>query len=507
MDDQPKPTLFIASSSEQRELLSEIEAHLAADATISPWTEIFALTQSYLSSLLRAINTVDFALFVFAPDDVLKLRDKEFSAVRDNVIFELGLFLGHLGPERCAIIAPREDNAASLKMHMPSDLAGIKMAEYDASKDLRSALKHPCDEIRRMIRNRQLLSGRILGKWIEIKERPPNPFAIVNFQRGEEGALRVTGVSYNSDGKPHVTFPHTLDFSAMTRAGVLHGYDALLHEGQTVSTAQGISVFNFDLAANKPPVSGSGYYVAYASGQGFSTGRVHFKLKRLTDEFDRFLVGSRKFASEADRESALIRALTRLYSTRRIVLTGGPCSGKSTLIAHLKEQLHHTVEESAQHIMTLRIKELGDPDRFAAWRAGNVPAFQAQIFAEQLRQEDRIPDACPLVFLDRCGIDGIAYLQRSGNQVPPEMQIYAEEMRFSAVFMLETLSPEHFRGRAETGRTSTWAESVEMGNSLNDVYTSLGHRPIWVGASRSPEERLKFILDQVLTQGEAATLI
>jgi predicted nucleotide-binding protein len=49
----------------------------------------------------------DFAVMVFTPDDVIESRKKVEKAPRDNVVFELGLFLSRPeGPQRTFVIAP-----------------------------------------------------------------------------------------------------------------------------------------------------------------------------------------------------------------------------------------------------------------------------------------------------------------------------------------------------------------------------------------------------------------
>ena len=46
----------------------------------------------------------DFAAFIISPDDTVISRDAENLAPRDNVIFELGLFMGVLNRQRVFLI-------------------------------------------------------------------------------------------------------------------------------------------------------------------------------------------------------------------------------------------------------------------------------------------------------------------------------------------------------------------------------------------------------------------
>src|ERR1019366_6665779 len=103
-----RPRLFIGCSDESVDYAYAIQQNLDDDAEVTVWKQgIFELTKTSVESLIKTLDRSDFAVFVFAPNDALRLRQKKYAAVRDNVVFELGLFMGKLGRQRTFIVVPK----------------------------------------------------------------------------------------------------------------------------------------------------------------------------------------------------------------------------------------------------------------------------------------------------------------------------------------------------------------------------------------------------------------
>jgi hypothetical protein len=147
-----KPSLFIGSSTEGLEIAYAMQENLEHVSEVTVWTQgIFELSKYSLDALLDALDASDFGLFVFAPDDVSVVRGAEKPSIRDNVIFEMGLFVGRLGKERSFIVLPRGSEDT---LHFPTDLLGLTPALYEASRqdgNLRAALGPACSKVTRAI--------------------------------------------------------------------------------------------------------------------------------------------------------------------------------------------------------------------------------------------------------------------------------------------------------------------------------------------------------------------
>jgi hypothetical protein len=151
--------MFIGSSSEKLDIAKAVQTNLqhTVDATI--WCQgVFKASQSSLDSLEQQLEKSDFGLFVFTPDDILKLRQIEFQAVRDNVLFELGLYIGRLGKLRNFVLLPFKNN----DFRLPSDLVGYAPIFYtppEKGDDLISKLGPACNEVESAIK--RILHGEM----------------------------------------------------------------------------------------------------------------------------------------------------------------------------------------------------------------------------------------------------------------------------------------------------------------------------------------------------------
>lgn len=144
-----RPSLFVGSSSEGLRIAQAVQVLLDPVSEVELWTQgVFGLMRGTLESLVVALSRFDFALLVLTADDLLVSRGTEKQVARDNVLFELGLFVGGIGQDRTFMLFDR-----SRPPSLPSDLAGVAATTFElhSSGNLEASLGAPCTRIQRAI--------------------------------------------------------------------------------------------------------------------------------------------------------------------------------------------------------------------------------------------------------------------------------------------------------------------------------------------------------------------
>jgi predicted nucleotide-binding protein len=141
-------SVFLGSSVEGLPIVDAIVVNLEHACEIIPWTTMFDPSDYTLEALETNLDRFDFAVLVLTADDQIASRGVLASAPRDNVLLELGLFIGKLGRRRTIVVTDR-----SIDLKLPSDLAGLTLASYSPHRNgsYRSALGAACVRIKEVI--------------------------------------------------------------------------------------------------------------------------------------------------------------------------------------------------------------------------------------------------------------------------------------------------------------------------------------------------------------------
>jgi CRP/FNR family transcriptional regulator, cyclic AMP receptor protein len=111
------PKLFIISSSEAKSIAYAVRAGLEHDVFSTVWDDGVFFAGGYpLEALEVQVAGADFALAIATADDIVESRGVKTPTVRDNVLFELGLFKHLDNPvksgERTLVLRSCQPNAA-----------------------------------------------------------------------------------------------------------------------------------------------------------------------------------------------------------------------------------------------------------------------------------------------------------------------------------------------------------------------------------------------------------
>lgn len=145
--------IFIASSSEALPYASAMQSLLEETPDWEPvtWKDAeFDLSNTIIDSLEKIVSSYSFAVFIFYPDDETTFRSNIFKSVRDNVIFEYGLFAGAIGIKKCFMVVP-----GNVNMKVPTDISGVLYTtyKYESQDDnIRSTLRSSADRIKDAIK-------------------------------------------------------------------------------------------------------------------------------------------------------------------------------------------------------------------------------------------------------------------------------------------------------------------------------------------------------------------
>jgi hypothetical protein len=151
-------------------------------AEVTPWSAgAFQANHYPMEDLERQVDSNDFAVFVFSPDDLVMMRGKTYLQPRDNTIFEMGLFWGKLRRARVFYIIPGSvaHEVGELMVedfHIPSDLSGLTVLRYEIRDDsnYNAAVNVACHTIKTAISTQGLFidpSHELMEKQREIESK------------------------------------------------------------------------------------------------------------------------------------------------------------------------------------------------------------------------------------------------------------------------------------------------------------------------------------------------
>lgn len=168
------------------------------------------------------------------------------------------------------------------------------------------------------------------------------------------------------------------------------------------------------------------------------------------------------------------------------VLTGGPCSGKTTTLEALKKKGYEIFYEAARIYIDQEMKK----GKTLAEIRKNELLFQRKILRMKVKNEKKLHKN-EILFLERGIPDSIAYYKVCGVTKDKELEKSVKNSNYKKVFLLELLEYKKDYARTEDKKTA-----IQLEKSLKESYERLNILVIKV-PSMTLSKRVKFILDNL----------
>lgn len=167
------------------------------------------------------------------------------------------------------------------------------------------------------------------------------------------------------------------------------------------------------------------------------------------------------------------------------VITGGPCSGKTTMINELSKLGYHTVPELARVLIDREIKNGNPLEEIRR----DESEFQKRVLLLKIEIENKVPKK-KIVFFDRAIPDSIAYYKILGIN-PKNLIKTCKRKKYRKVFFLEQLPFEK-----DYARTENTEDANKLSKLLFECYSELGYEIVKIPVL-PVKNRLKIILSHV----------
>lgn len=172
-----------------------------------------------------------------------------------------------------------------------------------------------------------------------------------------------------------------------------------------------------------------------------------------------------------------------------IVITGGPGTGKSTIIDRLVEKGYACYPEISREV-TLEAKKQGIDQLFLT----EPLLFSQMLLDGRLKQyHNALEEEKPLVFMDRGVPDILAYMDFIGDTYPEHFDAHCHETKYHTVFVLPPWEEIY---ESDEARYENFEEAKIIYEHLKLTYQKYGYDLIEVPKG-TVDERIQFIFDHL----------
>ena len=170
----------------------------------------------------------------------------------------------------------------------------------------------------------------------------------------------------------------------------------------------------------------------------------------------------------------------------RIVITGGPSTGKTSLINEFSKLDYNTFPEAARIVIKSQLKISSNK---VPWN--DVLGFSKLVLKKQIIDFNDAKKG--LNIYDRGIPDLIGYINHGNQNLFKELKLNAKKLKYKFVFML---SPWEDIYETDNERRENYGDAIKIYESIKKAYISLSYKLIEVPKD-TLENRVLFILNKI----------
>ncbi len=181
---------------------------------------------------------------------------------------------------------------------------------------------------------------------------------------------------------------------------------------------------------------------------------------------------------------------------KRIVITGGPSTGKTSLIEEMQNAGYFCYPEVIRQ-MTHKAKNKGELTNYGTNPIASVANpldFNTKILSARLNHfEEALNQSEAMVFFDRGMPDVLAYMDHYDQPTPDDFSSIVKKNRYDQVFLLPMWQDIFVK---DGERFESYEDALKISECLLNTYRDFDYDVIEVPKS-SVAERIEFILQNI----------
>ncbi len=176
----------------------------------------------------------------------------------------------------------------------------------------------------------------------------------------------------------------------------------------------------------------------------------------------------------------------RMTESLRIIISGGPGTGKSTLLNLLRDKGYSCHDEVARMVIK---EQLEKNSKLLPWQ--DLMGYSNLVF-ERIVAQTKLANQSPISIFDRSAVDVLAYLSHGKQEIPEYMRTQISELAYHKTVFFAPFWSAIYQEDGERKETPHEAAAISL--TLMKIYQSFGFELIELPLA-PPQQRLEIIED------------